>query len=171
MGYSRPALAALEAILLLVIVSAGLALLAGQTESVRNTLRQDMATRQLALLGEALTVYYLDTGTFPPGQEDLSAGEAFRTLRALPSAGRVLSAWSPGPSILPADQPADPWRTPYRFIAREFDPDGQVAANGGWPSFVSAGPDTAFGDRTNARAETDNRHTDELLDARPDQPH
>src|SRR5512140_3636556 len=80
-SFGVPALAALEAILLLVIFAAGLALVAGQAESARNRLRQDLATRQLGMLREALTVYYLDTGTFPPSRQDLSAADAFKTLR------------------------------------------------------------------------------------------
>ena len=139
----RPALAGLEAILLLVIVAAGLALLAGLAESARNRLRQDLATHQLALLREALTVYYLDTGTFPPGRTDLSATDAFRALRALPPSGSLLADW-PATAMALRPEPADPWQTAYRYIAGENDLLQQVAGNGGWPSFICAGPRYRF---------------------------
>ncbi len=159
----RPALAAFEAILLLVIVAAALALLAGRAESARNRLRQDVAWRQLAVLREALVVYYLDTGSFPEGRPDLAATDAFKTMRALPSCGSVLADW-PAPAMAqPEAGPADPWRSAYRYISPDNDRTGQVADNGGWPVFVSAGPDGDFGDSAGPGAETDNRRTDELV--------
>jgi type II secretory pathway pseudopilin PulG len=161
-AYGRPALAALEAVLLLLIVAAALALLAGQAESARNRLRQDLATRQLAALREALAVYYLHTGSFPAGRPDLAANDAFRTMQALPSCRPVLADWPAPAMTLPDAEPADPWRSAYRYIASDNDRSGQVADNGGWPFFVSAGPDGDFGDSANPAAETDNRRTDEL---------
>jgi type II secretory pathway pseudopilin PulG len=159
----RPALAALEALLLLVIVTAGLSLLVGQAESSRAHLRQNLATRQIAVLREALSVYYLDTGTFPPGRPDAASGDVFKTLRSWPSCGTVLADW---PQAAPAQTdaaPCDPWRIPYRYIAPENDRSQQIAGNGGWPFFLSAGPDGHFGDSASPAAEIDNRRTDELL--------
>jgi type II secretory pathway pseudopilin PulG len=159
----RPSgVAALEAILLLAVVAAALALLAGQAESARNRLRQDLASSQLAILREALAVYYLDTGSFPPGKIDLSSRDAFKTMRALPACACALADW-PQPAMADPDSgPVDPWRSAYRYIAPENDGTGQVADNGGWPLFVSAGPDGDFGDPADPAAEADNRRTDDL---------
>lgn len=159
-------LAALEALLLLAIVSAALALLIGQAESARDRLRQDLASRHLSLLREALTVYYLDTGTFPPGAPDAAAADAFRTLRSLPSSAAVLADWTPPAPDQPDAPPRDAWRTTYRYIAPQNDLSQQVAANGGWPFFLSAGPDGDFGGPTAPASEIDNRRTDELLAGR-----
>jgi len=159
---ARSALAALEALLLLVIVTAGLSLLVGQAESARDRLRQDLASRQLAVLREALSVYYLDTGTFPPGRPDAASGDGFKTLRSLPSSGRILADWPPPGPTRPDAAPCDPWRLAYRYIAPENDLSRQVAANGDWPFFLSAGPDGDFGDPASPAAEVDNRRTDEL---------
>jgi type II secretory pathway pseudopilin PulG len=159
---TRPALAALEALLLLVIVAAGLSLLVGQAESARDRLRQDLASRQLRDLREALSVYYLDTGTFPPGKPDATSSDAFKALRSWPSSAAVLANW-PQPAPAQADAaPCDPWRTPYRYIAADNDRMQQAASNGGWPFFLSAGPDGDFGDSASPAAEIDNRRTDEL---------
>jgi general secretion pathway protein G len=159
----RRGLAALEALLLLVIVVAGLSLLVGQAESARDQLRTDLASRQLAVLREALSVYYLDTGTFPPGKPDATCGNAFKALWSWPSSGMVLANWPQPAPAQPDAAPCDPWRTPYRYIAPESDRSQQVAGNGGWPFFLSAGPDGDFGDAGRPAAEVDNRRTDELL--------
>lgn len=147
--------------LLLVIVAAALALFAGQAESARNRLRQDLASQQLAALREALTVYYLHTGSFPAGRPDLAANDAFRTMQALPPCGSVLADWPAPAMIQPEAEPADPWRSTYRYIAPDNDKSGQVSDNGSWPLFISAGPDGDFGDSTDPAAEADNRRTDE----------
>ncbi len=162
-GRAASGLAALEALLLLVIAAAGLALLAGQAEAVRDRLRQELASRQLAALREALTVYYLDTGTFPAGAADLSATDAFRRLRSSLPAGTVPADWPQAPREPGRDDPLDPWRRTYRYIGPGNDSAAQPADNGGWPLFVSAGPDGDFGGPGNPGAEVDNRRTDELL--------
>ncbi len=164
---ARPALAALEAILLLVIVAAGLALWAGQAESARDRLRQALATEQLALLQEALTVYYLDQGAFPPGQPDLGGAAPFKALRALPSSNTLLPDWPTTAAPSPQTEPTDPWRSSYHYITTENDRWQQVANNGGWPFFVSPGPDRDFGGLASPAAEVDNRRTDELLAETP----
>jgi type II secretory pathway pseudopilin PulG len=160
---ARPALAALEAVLLLVIVAVGLSLMAGQAESARDQLRENLATRQIAVLREALSAYYLDTGTFPPGKPDSSAGDAFKALRSWPTSSAVLANWPQPAPAQPEAIPCDPWRTPYRYVAPENDRSQQVTGNGGWPFFLSAGPDGDFGDAGSPAAEVDNRRTDELL--------
>jgi len=132
-----------------------------------------LASRQLAVLREALVVYFLETGSFPLGKPDLSAADAFRTIGALPSCSAVLADW-PAPAMVQPDAgPIDPWRSAYRYIAPQNDPSGQVDGNGGWPVFVSPGPDGDFGDSGNAAAESDNRRTDELhaADAEPKELH
>ena len=162
-GLRGRGLAALEALLLLVIVSATLALVVGQAESARDRLRQDLASRHLSLLREALSVYYLETGTFPPGRPDGACGDAFKALRSRPSSGTVLAEW-PQPALGQPDvAPCDAWRSAYRYVTPENDLSQQVAGNGGWPFFLSAGPDGDFGGGAGPAGEVDNRRTDELL--------
>ena len=160
-------LAALEAVLLFFICAAVLAVLAGQTEAMRTRMRQDMADRQLALLREALVVYFLDQGAFPPGQGDLSAGDAWNAIRLVPSAGRTVSGWPAPVGGPPRSVPLDPWRHAYRYMCLSNDRSGQVIDNGHWPVLVSAGPDGRFGGITDPAAEVDNRRTDELLPSLP----
>ncbi len=155
-------LAALEALLLLVIVAAALCLLAGQTESARDRLRQDLASRQLAVLQEALVVYYLDAGAFPAGAADLSASDVFRSLSSTPAAATVLADWPQAPREVGREEPVDPWQSAYRYMAPGNDRGQQVAGNGSWPVFVSAGADGDFGGPANPSAEVDNRRSDEL---------
>lgn len=155
-------LAALEAVLLFVIAAAALALAAGQMEASRTRMRQDLASRQLDLLREALVVYYLDQGAFPPGRLDLSARQTLKTLRQVPPAARLLAEWPAAADSAPEAEPLDPWRNPYRYLHAGNDRYGQVADNGHWPLFVSAGPDGWFGGMADPAGEVDNRRTDEL---------
>jgi type II secretory pathway pseudopilin PulG len=155
-------LAAFEAVLAFVMVGTVLALAAGLGEGMKTRLRQDLASRQLALLREATLVYYLNQGEFPPGRADLAATDAWKALRSTPPAAKLLAAW-PSPIDSPAGaEPIDPWRRPYRYLCDGNDRSKEVVANGGWPIFVSSGPYQRFGGPADPAGELDNRGTDEL---------
>lgn len=149
----------LEAVVVFLFIAALLVLLAGQIESLRRRLRQDLADRQLAVLHEALVVYFLNNGEFPPGRTDLSATDAWHALCTSSAAGLLFADW-PYPIGHRTQQPIDAWGRPYRYLSLEHDPRGRVVSNGNWPIFISAGPDGDFGD-TDASAEADNRRTNE----------
>lgn len=154
-------LTALEAVLLFVIVAAVLMLAAGQVERTRTRLRTELAVRQLGLLREALVVYYLEQGAFPPGEADQAAAGAWRTLRASPAAARVLSSWPVGAADVPLNkEPVDPWRQPYRYLSMTNDRSGRAADNGTWPVFISSGADRSFGGATEPAGEVDNLASD-----------
>lgn len=164
---TAPGLAAMEAVLLFVVCAAALALLAGQGETMRTAMRNDLATRQLVMLREALHVYYLDEGAFPCSRADLAAGDAWKTLHSVPSAAKVLASW-PGLTETPAaSEPLDPWRQQYRYLHSPQDYSHQVTDNGDWPVFISSGPDRRFGSLSDPAGELDNRTTDELPQGAP----
>ncbi len=156
----RRGLAAFEAVLLLLILAAGMALLAGQAERSRSRLRESLADRQIVLLREAMAAYHRDTGLFPPGEADFAAGDAFDALQRVDASARLLQTW-PAPAGQQGDAHVDPWRRPYRYLAGE-NAEAVVAENGGWPVFVSAGPDGRFGGSDGPSARADDRRTDEL---------
>jgi len=144
---------------LFVFLAALLVLLAGQMESFRGRLRQRLADEQLAVLHEALAVYFLQTGRFPPGRADLSPADAWRAMQASRAAS-VLASWPCPVGTRRRQQPRDAWGRPFRYLSLEHDPDDRVLKNGHWPIFISAGPDGDFGD-ADASAESDNRRTNE----------
>jgi len=160
-SHSRRGMSAVEAMLAFALLSCALFLLTGYLETQRNRLRQTLADRQLAALREALLVYFLNTGQFPPGQDDLAPDLAWRALSDLPQTAPLIRHW-PAPAGWPAElQPVDPWGGRYRYITRQNDRSGRVLDNGNWPVFVSAGPDGRYGDK-DLTAEADNRSTDEI---------
>ena len=154
-------IAILEAVLLFVVIAGALALLAGQAEALRGRLRQKLATEQLRILQEVLVVYYLNVGSFPPGQENLSAGQAWDALQASSAVRGTLAGWTAPAARQTQDPPIDAWGRAYRYLTLANDVSDLVVSNGNWPIFVSAGPDGDFGD-LDPSAEADNCRTDAL---------
>lgn len=156
-------LGALEAVLLFLLCGAALAVATAQIESMRTTMRTDLAFQHLLLLKEATLIYYLDQGAFPPGRIDLSAGDAWRTLRSVGPSAKVLAGWESVGESAVAGEPLDPWRQPYRYMAPGPEISARVTESGYWPVFASGGPDQHFGSASDAMAEIDNIATDSLV--------
>jgi general secretion pathway protein G len=118
-----------ELLLVLVILGIFAALVlpkfTGRTEQARVTAAQT----QIAVFGTALDAYEVDTGSYPRGQDGLTA------LVAQPN---DVTGWR-GP-YLKSDIPLDPWGHPYiyeypgrvnptGYDLRSAGPDGQAGSN------------------------------------------
>lgn len=132
------------------LMGVALFLLNGWMSSLRTEAKHDLARRMLADLDEALVRYRRATGSYPASRGPDSAIPAVVDLLDHDKTRPIIESfphhlWS-GPG---RHQLVDPWGTPLRYFALETD-SPRVAANGGRPLFVSAGPDRDFGDKRHA---------------------
>ena len=136
-------------------------LLIGWMDAVRDRAKEDLAVRLLADLDNALARYRRDTGHFPIARGPDSAIPVVVDLLDHPRTREIIQSF---PSCLWRGPDAqrrliDPWGTPLRYLSTDSN-DPSVAANGGRPIFVSAGPDRDFGD-VELAASGDNLRSDD----------
>ena len=160
-----------ETLILAVVIGLGLLAIALGIDTVRQDLKRRQAERVLATLDRALVAYHHAAGRWPtdsPGEAQRGAssdegdGSGDRVVAALagvPESRHVLEGIPPAFLVaVPVDGPApasrpwgmvqDAWGQPLRCLtAGSSSPADQeaVAANGGKPIFISAGPDECFG--------------------------
>jgi len=179
------AMTLIEALVAAAVVGVVLAMVALGVATVRSDLKHGQVVQLLATLDEALSAYHQATGEWPvdPGVEDKeqasaeqegSADRVVAALAAEPASRAILDRTRPVlrvssvPDISTAagESPwgtvQDAWGRRLRCLtadsASPIDREA-VAANGGRPIFVSAGPDEQFGTRDIAAA-ADNLRSD-----------
>jgi len=139
------AMTLIEMTITVCIMGVALFLLNGWMSSLRASVKHDLARRMLTDLDEALVRYRRSTGYYPMFRGPESAIPAVVDLLDHDKTRPIIEAfpshlWS-GPG---RQQLVDPWGTPLIYLSLKSD-DPRVAANGGRPLFVSAGPDRDFG--------------------------
>lgn len=143
-------------------IGAALFLLAGWMRTSRAAAQRDLCIQMLSDLDEALVRYRRTTGSYPASRGPDSTIAAIAGLLDLEKTRVILERL---PDNLWRREGmtrvlVDPWGTPLRYIGA--DPgDPRVAANGGRPIFVSAGPDRDFGGPLSPDAEGNNLRSDD----------
>ncbi len=155
-----------ETAILAAVIGVVLFILAGGLGAMRQQAKRNLCIRLMTQLSEALTAYHRQTGTYPPGAPDLSAGPAITAVEGVDRAAAALSALPP--SLHLGEDPAvgcvDPWGVPLRYLTTTAPSQRdrqEVAANGGVPIFESAGRDRDFG-TFQPSASADNIRTNDL---------
>jgi hypothetical protein len=155
-----------ETAILAAVIGVVLFILAGGLGAMRQQAKRNLCIRLMTQLGEALAAYHRQTGTYPPGAPDLSAGPAITAIEGVDRAAAALSALPP--SLHLGEDPAagcvDPWGVPLHYLTTTAPSQRdrqEVAANGGVPIFESAGRDRDFG-TFQASASADNIRTNDL---------
>lgn len=127
-GHGESAFTLVELLVVLAIIGIIAALVAPQVLRYLGSARVNAAQAQLKSIGNALELYYLDTGTYPPTEEGLSA---------LSSAPADAAGWN-GPYINNGDQLKDGWGRRYlyenapgpKIRVYSLGRDGKVAGDG-----------------------------------------
>ncbi len=186
---SRRAMTLPETLIAALVLGLVLFVAALAIEGVRGELKRRQAMGLLASLDEALTAYRAATDSWPvltPGsvpvqpispappvddRQDMSGDQVIAQLAGVPESRRVLEAVPEVLRVASDDEASaalgtiqDPWGNRLRCLtaAGPLPVDIKaVAANGGRPIFVSAGPDRRFGLMDIAHA-SDNVRSDEL---------
>ncbi len=155
-----------ETAMLATALGLGLFVVGGGVGAVRQQAKRNLCVRLMTQLSAALAQYHAQTGRYPPGAPDASAGGAIAAILRVPTAADALKAL---PSSLrignePVVGALDPWGSPLHYLTAAAPSDRQrdeVAANGGVPIFESAGRDRDFG-LNDPSATADNIRTSDL---------